>query len=86
MYTCMCIYIYIYVYIDYIYVYIDYIYVHVCIYRLKPTVFINTYLQDGMTSNSFWKIMTKFKFMCDVAAIELVKLEIKKQRCSLLYS
>ena len=42
-----------YVYIDYIYVYIDYIYVHVCIYRLEPTVFINTYLQDGMTSNSF---------------------------------
>ena len=26
---------------------------------------INKFLQDKMMSNSFWKIMTKFNFMCD---------------------
>ena len=46
---------------------------------------VNNFLQDEMTSNSFWKIMTKFNFMCDVAAMGLVKLDIKKQRYSFYY-
>ena len=33
----------------------------------------------NVTSNSFWKIMTKLNFMCDVSAMLLVKLDIKKQ-------
>ena len=33
-------------------------------------------------SSSLWKIMTEFNFMCDVAAMGLVKLDIKKQRYS----
>ena len=31
-----------------------------------------------MASNNFWKIMAKFSFMCDVAVMELVKLDFKK--------
>ena len=46
---------------------------------------VSNFLQDEMTSNSFWKIMTKFNFMFDVAAMGLVKLDIKKQRYSLFY-
>ena len=38
----------------------------------------------NMTPNSFWKIMMKFNFMCNVAATVLVKLVIEKQRNSLL--
>ena len=30
--------------------------------------------------------MTEFNFMCDMAAMEVVKLDIKKQRYSLLLS
>ena len=35
-------------------------------------------LQNEMASNNFWKIMAKFSFMCDVAVMELVKLDFKK--------
>ena len=41
------------------------------------------YLQNEMMSNSFWKDMTTFSFMWDVDAMELVKLDIKKQHYSL---
>ena len=33
-----------------------------------------------MMSNNFRKNMTKFNFMCDVVAMELLTLEIRKQR------
>ena len=32
----------------------------------------------NLTYNSFWKTMTEFNFMCDVAAMELLKLDIGK--------
>ena len=36
-------------------------------------------------SNSLSKIMVDFKFICDAAGIELVKLGIKMQRYSFIY-
>ena len=41
-------------------------------------------------SNSFWKTMMKFNYICDVVAMDaasvvLMKLDIKKQHCSLFY-
>ena len=35
--------------------------------------------KSNVTWNSFWKIMMEFNFMCYVATMELVKLDIKKQ-------
>ena len=34
----------------------------------------------SLTLNSFWNIVTKFNFMCDVAVMVLVKVDIEKQR------
>ena len=60
----------------YIFIYINYIYIYIYIYILYIYIYI-------YALNSFWKNMTKFSFMCDEAAMEVVKLDIQKQRYSL---
>ena len=77
-----------YIYNIYIYIHI-YIYIYVYIYIFSrlvsaATVFkwnfkINNFLQNEIISNGFWKNMTKFSFMCDMAAMKLVKMDIKNQ-------
>ena len=78
------IYIYIYSHISTTHTPIKIFYYNFDCYRFLGK-FRNTFLRDGMTSNSFWKAMTKFNFMNESTGMKLVKLDIKKQSYSLFY-
>ena len=63
------------------YIYMHYVYM-IYIYVIYIYCWTEKFYKMNVASNSFRMIMMKFN-LCDVAAMALVKLDIKKQRWSL---